>query len=196
MYKHVSKRTLAIIRAVAVMGGTAALVVGATFAATVGTASLTGNTFSATQGLTISTDGSTFSGSVTGFNFGNVPTGTTGSAVQTFYLEDVSGGDTPLGVSVAASTCGTFTGLDPTMVNVNIEEESGTTPSGTVDTATLSDLCGSSPLTLSTANEPATGSTPTKYQVWLTMGSSAVTGTPSATTNGFDLNFTGSNSST
>jgi hypothetical protein len=180
-------RSLAITRAVAVIGGTGALIIGATFAAGADTASLTGNTFSASQGLLIS-NGGAYSGSATGFNFGTVPTGTTGSAQQAFFLKDITGGTSPLGVTVTAANC-SFSNLDSTKVNLNIEEDNGSL-SGTVDTATLASLCTPTGLALSTANLPQTGAVGTKYVAWLTLtDASAITGSP--TSGAFDAQFTG-----
>jgi hypothetical protein len=183
-----NKRTLAIARATAVIGGTGALIIGATFAATpVGTVDLTGNTFAAIQGIQIS-NGGAFSDSVSGFNFGNTPIGNTGSAVKNFYLEDTTGGASALSVSVAAANCGAFTGLDTTKVHVNIKKNGGST----TDTGTLSDLCGSTPLDLTNPdNSPTVGGASTKYDVWLTADNGAISGVTNPASDGFDLAFTG-----
>ena len=179
-------RSLAITRAVAVIGGTGALIIGATYAAVnVGTVSLTGNTFSASQGLQIS-NGGAYGDTAVGFNFGSAPIGNEGSAKQNFFLKDVTGGTGQLAISVAGANCGTFDGLDKTKVHVNIEKDGGTV----VDSPTMNTLCGGS-ANLDVTNEPATGAVGTKYNVWVTLDAGAITAATNPATNGFDLNFTG-----
>jgi hypothetical protein len=191
-----TRRSFAIARAAAVIGGMGALIIGATFAATdVGTVALTANSFATTStGLQISNDGTTFSDSATGFAFGSLAIGGT-STKENFWLEDTSGGTSQLAVTVAAANVGTLTGLDPTKVMVNIEMNGGST----VDSASLSDL-ESGTLALSAANEPtietdATTPVPTEYNVWLSLSAGAITGTVDATTDTFGLNFTGTSGS-
>src|ERR1700683_1946210 len=189
-----TRRSFAIARASATIGGMAALIIGATMAATnVGTVVLTANSFATTStGLQISGDGNTFAASATGFNFGNISTGGT-STKENFWLEDTSGGTTQLGISVAAANVGTLTGLNPADVMVNIEMHGGST----VDSASLADL-QSGTLNLSAANEPTlengTTPVPTEYDVWLSLSSGAITGTTDSSTDTFDLNFTGTSS--
>lgn len=190
-----NRRSYAIARASAVIGGMGALIVGATMAATnVGTVALTANSFATTSaGLQISSNGTDFSDSATGFNFGTLTPGGDPGTKSNFYLEDTSGGTSPLGVSVAAANVGALTGLDASKVMVNIEKDGGST----VDTMSLADLKTGS-LTLSASNDPTveSDSTPvsTKYDVWLTLSSGAVTGTVDTSSDMFDLNFTGTSS--
>ncbi|HEX3082701.1 MAG TPA: hypothetical protein VHQ86_05650 [Candidatus Saccharimonadia bacterium] len=182
-------RSLLIARSVAVIGGTAALVVGATFAASVGTVSLTGNTFAASQGLQIS-NGGVYGDTATGFDFGTAPIGSTGSAKQNFFLKDISGAASPLAISVAGANCGGFAGLNKDKVHVNIEKDGGTI----VDSPSLTDLCGGSGATLDTTNSPELAGVGTKYNVWITLDAGAITGATNPASDGFDLNFTGTES--
>jgi hypothetical protein len=187
-------RSLAITRAVAVIGGTGALIVGATFAAVtnVGMVSLTGNTFAATQGIQIS-NGGVYGDTASGFNFGNAPVGKEGSPKQNFYLEDVTNSTTGVALSVAGANCGTFAGLIQSKVHVNIEKNGGTV----VDSPTIAKLCGATnnSVNLDPTNSPAIGGAGTKYDVWITLDPGAVTpGSLNPASNGFDLNFTGTES--
>ncbi len=179
-------RKLAIARAVAVIGSTGALIVGATFAASVGSVSLTGNSFAASQGLQIS-NGGAFGDTATGFSFGNTAIGGTGSAKQNFFLEDITGGTSALTLSVVAGNCGSFAGLDKSKVHVNIEKDGGTV----VDTPTLDTLCAGTPANLDPTNAPAVGGASTKFDVWMTLDSGAITGSLNPLSNTFDLDFTG-----
>ncbi len=190
-----TRRSFAIARAAATIGGMGALIIGATMAATnVGTVALTANSFATTStGLQISNDGSTFSDTATGFDFGSLTTGGT-STKENMWLQDTSGGTTPLGITLAAANVGALTGLNPADVMVNVEAHGGST----VDSFSLSSLESSTPA-LSAANEPTIESdgtpVPTEYDVWLSLSSGAVTGTTDPTSNTFDLNFTGTSSS-
>ncbi len=183
-----NKRTLAIARAVAVIGGTSALIAGATFAAgNVGTVSLTGNTFAAIQGLQIS-NGGAYGDSATGFSFGTVAQASnTPQGVQNFYLEDVTSGATPLGVSFACANYGGFDGLDTSKVMVNIRRDDQTQ----VDSAPLSTLCTGTPASFSSVNDPSTGGVGTKYDVWVSLAPGAINGALNGASDKFDLTFTG-----
>jgi hypothetical protein len=183
-------RTLAITRAVAVIGGTGALIAGATFAAgtNVGTVNLTGNTFAASQGLQISNGVSSFGDAAGGFAFGNAAIGKEGSAKQNFYLEDVTTGTTGLTISVVGANCGLFTGLDTAKVHVNIEKDTGSV----IDSPTLKKLCTPASVNLDPTNAPAIGGASTKFDVWITLDPGAFNGTtPDPSSFKFDLNFTG-----
>jgi hypothetical protein len=184
MIINLNKRTLGIAKSLAIIGSTGALVIGATFAATsVGTASLTSNTFSVgTGGVLIANDNSgspgSFSTSVAGFNFGSLTQGGS-STTQHFWLKD--GTTSAIALTMAAANV-TTSNLDPTMVTVHVEK-TGTT---TDDSASLASLeSGSQTL----SNPPATADTNgVEYNVWITLGSSAVTTGNTASAN-FDLNF-------
>lgn len=181
-------RSLLIARSVGVIGGTAALIVGATFAASVGNATLTGNTFAASQGIQIS-NGGAYGDTATGYAFGTTPIGGTGSAHQTFFLKDISGGATPLTVSVFGTNCGAFTNLNKAKVHVNVKPTSG----GTTNSGTIADICAATPTPFALAASSSPSASGTQYDVWVTMDAGAITtigGTDTAS-NSFDLNFTG-----
>src|SRR6185312_13272784 len=103
MNLRIRKRSLEIVRSLAVIGGTGALIIGATFAATtVGNASLTGNTFSVgSGGILIAQDNSgspgTFGSTATGFDFGSLTEGGSSSNHQHFWLKN--GTDTTISVA-------------------------------------------------------------------------------------------------
>jgi hypothetical protein len=190
---QISQKFLKIARSLAIIGGTGALIVGATMAASpVGTASLTGNAFTAstnaeaTGGVQIAADNSgtagSFSGTLTGFDFGTLTTSSTPTH-QHFWLKNNTTGAITL--TAAASNLTGFTNLDQTKAIVHIEK-TGTT---TDDSNSLSSLLSTS-ATLS--NPPAMGASQ-EYDVWVTLDSGAVTSGTS--TNGtFDLGFTGTSS--
>jgi hypothetical protein len=190
-------RSLAIARAVAVIGGTGALIVGVTFAAqgdSVGTATLAGNSFGATYGLELSTNGTDFGPQVGGISFGTLAPGGAPSAQVPFYLEDQTGGANPLNVTVLGNNYGAFTGINEADVTVHIEGYSGGQLNGDVNSATLSQLV-SPGMVLDLSNQPKVeaGGTavPTQYVAWLTLAPGAITGPMDATTNKFDLDFAG-----
>lgn len=182
MKLNLSKRSLGIARSLAVIGGTGAIVIGATFAATnVGTASLTGNTFSVgTGGVQISTNNSTFGTSAAGFDFGSLTVGGTGTTRKHIFLKNNT--DSTIGLTAAATGVSTSSNLDPANVIVHIEK-TGTT---TDDSESLKNLTSSSE-TLSDA--PAAGAT-TEYDVWVTLNTGALTSGTTATGT-FGLDFTG-----
>jgi hypothetical protein len=184
-------RSLAITRAVAVIGGTGALIVGATFAASnIGTVSLTGNTLSATAGLQIAPDNAgspgTFDVTTTGFDFGSLAPGGAPSTKKQFWLKNTTGVD-PVALEMTAGNLGPFTNLDKTKVIVHVEKHTG----GADDSANVQTLFATG-LNLSAANDPDTGGANTQYDVWVTLNSGALTGASVTNAdNHFDLNFIG-----
>ena len=186
---QLNDRLITIARSLAIIGGTGALIVGATMAATpVGTASLTGNSFTtaaAEGGITIAPDSSgspgTFATSITGFNFGQLSSGTTPTKSH-FWLKNTT--NAAITVTFAASNLTNFANLDQTKAIVHIEK-TGTT---TDDTNSLSSLVAGSK-TLS--NPPASGdANGTEYDIWVTLDTGAVT-SGQTTSGSFDLGFTG-----
>ena len=186
MNLRIRKRSLEIVRSLAVIGSTGALIIGATSAATtVGTASLTGNTFSVgSGGVQIAPDNSgaagTFGSSTAGFNFGALTEGGTSPTHHHFWLKN--GTDATIAVAETATNV-SAPNLDTTKVKVHVEK-TGTT---TDDMASLSSLNTGTGLTLS--DPPATAGT--EYDIWVTLDSGAVN-TGSTTGNAsFGLDFTG-----
>jgi hypothetical protein len=186
---RLNDRLVTIARSLAIIGGTGALIVGATMAATpVGTASLTGNSFTtaaAQGGITIAPDNSgspgTFAANITGFNFGQLSTGTTPTRSHFWLKNNTNGAVT---VTIAAANLSNFANLDQNKAIVHIEK-TGTT---TADSNSLASLVSGSK-TLS--NPPASGdANGNEYDIWVTLDSGAVT-TGQTTSGSFDLNFTG-----
>lgn len=182
MKLRLNKRSLGIARSLAVIGGTGAIVIGATFAATnVGTATLSGNTFSVgTGGVQISTNNSTFGTSAAGFDFGALTVGGTGTTRKHFWLKNNT--DSTIGLTAAATGVSTSSNLDPSNVVVHFEK-TGTTTASSESLANIE----SSSITLPDA--PAAGAT-TEYDVWVTLNNGALS-TGTTATGTFGLDFTG-----
>ncbi|HEY2003696.1 MAG TPA: hypothetical protein VGH44_01105 [Candidatus Saccharimonadia bacterium] len=189
MKSHLSKRSLEIARSLAIIGGTSAMVIGATFAATVGTASLTGNTFSVgSGGILIAPDNSgtpgTFVTSTQGFNFGSLTEGGTSAAHQHFWLKNAT--DATVTVNETAADV-SAPNLDDSKVIIHIEK----TGTNTDNSASLADLSSGSGVTLT--NTPSTSGT--EYDVWVTLDSSALS-TATVANASFGLDFTGTTTGT
>lgn len=175
MNVHLSDRSLRIARSLLIIGGTAAIIVGATYAQTqLGTATMTGNTFSAytttanTSGnILISPNGNTgnFTSNMSGFNFGSIGAGGN-SSVNHFWLQNNS--SSAATVTFSASSLSGFGNLSPSSVIVNIER-TGTSTNNALSLASLS----SNTATLS--NPPSSGGGIAEYNIWLTLNSTATT---------------------
>jgi hypothetical protein len=192
-------RTLSIARSVAIIGGTAALIVGVTFASfQSNTASLTGTTFSVNEiqdvlriydfnpgGYVVSSDNPSSASGAINLNL----TLNQESAKQRFYLQNTGASD--LGITAMAS--GTPAGdLDPAKVMVKFYDDAATP--ALLGSATLADLqSASTPLNTlpvgaaGDSNNLGTGHAG-NYQVSFTLTSSA---SGNDTLSGVNINFTG-----
>ncbi|HUD11710.1 MAG TPA: hypothetical protein VMS08_04835 [Candidatus Saccharimonadia bacterium] len=207
-----NKRSFAIARAVAVIGGTGALIVGVTFAAGLtSTATLAGtseSTASANLGIW---NGSAFASSAPGFNITNLVPGT--GVTDNMYLQN-SGG-VPLAVTANVPTLPTssgFSGWNNATVSITAENTSATcnnAPGFTENTGTAG-TSNTSPYTVNTnladlnsgqvilpciMNVGDTGNsgvagTPGNYDVHFDIAESSITGS-SATVGPFDIVLTG-----
>jgi hypothetical protein len=172
-------RSLAITRAVAVIGSTGALILGATFAASVGTVSLTGNTLSAQSGLQIAPDNAGVAGAydvtLTGFTFPAAVGQDTSGTPSLFWLKNTTGAALTSVTEVSSN----FTGF------ANIDKSSG----GADQFDNLSHL-NSTGFNLTAPNMPdPTHAGGDQYKVWVTLDSGAISS--ASDTGTFDLTFTG-----
>lgn len=180
-----SRRTLAVARAVGVIGATAALIAGVTFAAlTSNNVTLTNNSFAtASADLQIWDPGSSSYGLTTpGFNFTNIVPGPGETGPFTFWLKN-SGG-VPLTITGVGSG-GTSSNVDLTQVNVKI---TNLTAGGSPANYSMYDLL-TGPPDLLPGGDLASGDQD-QYEVKLTVPVSAVSGT-SASMSGVTWTFTG-----
>lgn len=175
-----------LVRAVLVVGAIAGLVVGVTYAALSSSASLTGNTISATAGLQLSTDsGATYGSSIAGFPFEGVTPGDTTGVTKNFKLKNATTTGMT-GLTLKIPTAVTFTGgvVDGSKVHVNL-------------VCTTPDLTLSSNLTALSASEVTVTGTPlaagaiADCAVTVTMDSDAITSGGPVTSGAFELRFTG-----
>ena len=172
---HTHSNFKALLRALTVMGVVMIIVSGVTFAALQSQqAVLSGNTIeSATADLKISTDGTTYTSSRTGFDFpGVVPGGpAVPAAGNSFYLKN--SGTTASQVKLAVSTTPTnLSGVDLAKVSVIITR----VPGGTSQTFTLASLIstyadGGTPL-----SDILTAGSFSQYKMQISMTSDAFTG--------------------
>lgn len=127
-----NKHAIAIARAVGVIGATAAVMVGISFANLSTQVSLTNNALaSGTAALQISNDNVTYGASAGGLNFSHLIPGVTSSPF-TFYINN--NGDIPLTVTVQAPDATDGTNLKMSDITMNINCGSGSI------TKTLSDF--------------------------------------------------------
>jgi hypothetical protein len=181
-------RSLAITRAVAVIGSTGALILGATFAASVGTVSLTGNTLSAQSGLQIAPDNAGVAGAydvtLTGFTFPAAVGQDTSGTPSLFWLKNTTGAALTSVTEVSSNFTG-FANIDKTKVEVHIKKSSG----GADQFDNLSHL-NSTGFNLTAPNMPdPTHAGGDQYKVWVTLDSGAISS--ASDTGTFDLTFTG-----
>jgi hypothetical protein len=179
------------------LGAIAALVGGVTYAQfSAGPVSLTGETLaSATTGLQVSSDGTTFGSTEAGnFSFSGMVPGGTASPDETFYLRNT--GTTDLDVSALVGSNPTFTVLPNGEVNtddvttaISCSSGAGSSLASPPDGNTLTALEGSDGLLLTGSLKA--GDT-AKCSVNFAMLSGVVTGSFSGiTSNGFSLEFAG-----
>ncbi|MDB5182250.1 MAG: hypothetical protein JWO47_34 [Candidatus Saccharibacteria bacterium] len=164
-----------ILRAVSVMGIIMVIVSGVTFAALQSQqAVLSGNTIeSATADLKVSTDGTTYTSSHTGFDFpGVVPGGpAVPAAGNSFYLKN--SGTTASQVKLAISTTPTnLSSVDLAKVSVIITH----VPGGTSQTFTLASLLASYADGGTALIDTLPASTAYQYKIQISMAADAFTG--------------------
>ncbi len=169
-------------RALFSIGAVAALATGITFAALNSQATLSGNTISATQGIQLSSDGTTYGGSIPGFAFNVTPGDSTGVS-KTFYLKNTTTSSMSLSLSVPAAVI--FTGGTVNNSDVHLALNC-TTPTLSL-TSDLGSLT-SSPVSIT--GTLTAGST-ANCTVNATMTSDAITSGTSVTSNSFDLKING-----
>jgi predicted ribosomally synthesized peptide with SipW-like signal peptide len=169
-------------RALITIGAVAAIVTGVTFAALNSQTTLSGNTITATPGLLLSTNGSTYGSTIPGFTFNVTPGSTTGVS-QTFNIKNTTASAMALSLSLPAAV--TFTGGTVNNSDVHVAVAC-TTPTMTL----TSDLA-----TLATAPVPVTGSltanTSASCTVSATMDSAAISSGSTVTSSSFNLQFSG-----
>lgn len=182
-------KTTALVRAVVVMGAVMSIVSGVTFAALQSQqAVLAGNSIStASADLKISTDGTTFTTSGTGFSFANIIPG--GSAVpaggNTFYLKN--SGSTNVSLKMAISNTPTNTSnVDLTKVSVIVTR----TPGGSAQTFTMQQLMDTYATGGTAVSTPINTATTAQFSIQVSMTSDAFSG-PSATLGNINIVFTG-----
>jgi hypothetical protein len=167
--------TKALMRAVAVMGIVMMIVSGVTFAALQSQqAVLSGNTIeSATADLKISTDGTNYSTTQTGFDFAAVVPG--GPAVPaagySFYLKN--SGTTNSQVKVGVSTTPTnLSSIDLSKVSVVITR----VPGGTAQTLTLASLISAYASGGTALTDSLSANSFSQYKIQVSMAADAFTG--------------------
>ena len=178
-----SRSSWAIVRAVGVIGATAAIVVGATFAAfTSNTASLTNNTLaSATADLQVQSTSGSFSTTDAGMNFSALLPGVASSPF-TFYLKDNGSADLNVTASIPESLSSSTIPLnDVTLTFTNVTE------TGSVS-YTLDQLNNGQVMALPGASPQLTPGNFDQYSVTATLDNSLTT---SGTVTPFTLNFVG-----
>jgi hypothetical protein len=182
------KRAYKIVQGVGVISATAAIMVGATFAALTSTATLTGNTLSSVTGnlqVNNTENGGSPTSSDTGYAFSDIVPGADYGTSHTFTL--FNNGTATLGVTVS-STSGTATGIDKTKVHVKFVDTDESNVSADYTLAQLESAQREMP-----GVSGAGSLSPTEedhFTVQVKLDGDAVTGT-SGSVGSFDLVFTG-----
>jgi hypothetical protein len=173
-----------VVRAILVVGAAAGLVVGVTFAALNSQATLIGNTISATAGLQVSTDGTTYGGSIPGFSFSGVVLGDTTGVTKNFKIKNSA--SAPMSLSLKIPTAPNFTGgiVDQTKVHVKLD---CTAPVLAMPSTALSALTAGEVTVTGSLTAGATAD----CNMNVTLDADAITGATTTTSDPFDLRFTG-----
>jgi hypothetical protein len=186
-------RSLAITRAVAVIGGTGALIVGATFAATNST-HMTGITFSASNDLQISkvttgtpdTPTSYASDTIAGFPFGsNVHMGVQTTTPISFFLKS---GVSLAGVTATGNIPSPITHTDANHIWVEICDH-GENPATSAKCSVNTKLSQLSAGPLAGITTP--GNAGNEYDAYMTVTANDGSSTVDGSATGFKLNFVG-----
>ncbi len=184
------RKLLPLIRAITVVSAVGVATSLVTFAAIQSTGNaLTGNTIqTATASLQISTNGTYFTNTISGFYFsGLVPGGAAQPAANnyTVYLKNTGGND--LNLSLTVPTTPTVTGtVDLAKVFILLTPTTGS--SATTQTFSLASLIAGKVTIENSLDAPAVV---VSYHVQVSMGADAVSGN-GATVSGLDLSFSGS----
>ena len=188
------KRTIAITRATAVIGATAALVVGVTFAALSTSATLTGNTLSsATAGLQISNGGS-YGPTAIGFQVAGFVPGQ-GSGPLPFYLQNSGGTNLNLTVgSTTPLTSSGFSGWNNLVVTITNDATTVTTTTN-MQALINGNVALPDALAAGATGNSAVPFTPGNYHITFDVNPSSITGSQ-VTVGSFDLTFTGTGATT
>lgn len=177
-------RSLSIARSVAVIGGTSALVIGATLAATTTNQVSLNTTATVSDNLSISTDGTTYGPNANGGNF-DIKRGVPTSAHQQFHLKTT---DTSGAVKLSANVSGLGSSVDTNKSHLTAHFKKG----GTEVTRTLADLATDQDI--SAIGDLALSSADNVIDVWITADST--TGAIGSTNNAITFNFTGTDNGT
>ncbi len=181
-----NKRTLAITRAVGVIGASAALVVGITFANLGSTATLSNNTIStATAGLEVQIVDSGFAQSQQGFTITNlVP----GQNSDPFYFNIRTTGAVPLTLTAHVPAVPTYGGFNPGgFSGVHIKITQFDNDAVVYADTTLADLLAGN---VTINGGPLAGNSQIQLKAVAMIDSAVVTGS-NAHVDGFDLVFSG-----
>jgi len=176
-------RSLAIARAVAIIGGTSALIVGATFAATTTNQVAASGTVAVSNNLTISQDNNHFGSSASGFTFNTAPASPTVAHTH-IYLETTEPVNT-VKLSAKITTWNTNLSAEGSHLTMNFMLNGNTVsiPFSTLGSGSDSSLAGLGALV-------GTGSTSNDLEAWVTADAS----TPVMNAlNDFTLELTGTN---
>jgi hypothetical protein len=178
-------RTFAISRAVAIIGGTSALIVGATLASTTTNSVIANGTVAVSNNLTISQDDTTFADSASGFVFNTAPASPT-VAHTTLHLRTTEPVNT-------VKLSGKITSWDPSLgaeaAHLTMNFKLGVT-TVSVPFASL----GAGDVSLATLGFlPNTGSTDNNVEAWVTADATAPV---LSSSNGFALVLTGTSDGT
>lgn len=179
-----------VLRSIIILGGVGAITTAATFAALQSSnAVLSSNTIStATAFLSVSSDGTTFNNTKTGFTFSNVTPGgpEVPAAGYNFYLRNT--GTANLSIKVTMATAPTnLNGIDLSKVFLDF----GRTETGLSQTVSIKSLLDSNATGGTLLNDVVNAGTTGQYNVKVYMSSDAYSGGNGATISGVDLIFSG-----
>jgi hypothetical protein len=184
-------RSLSLARAVSVIGGTTALIIGATFAATWNnTATLSGSTFSSeTAGVSIASyDNTNNLWSALGATAPGLSIVLKPGVSDPYYFQLKNTGSAKLSISASApSIAATLAAahIDASTITVHVyDSATEVTPGGGVTLASLAGG-GSTPIGTFTTGELH------QYKITFTSTPDTITGAGGSTTSGIDLNFVG-----
>lgn len=179
-----------ILRSTLVLSSIAIITTAATFATLQSQqAVLAGNTInSATAALTVSSDGSTFGNSKTGFVFSNVVPGgaATPANGNTVYLRNNGSSNLSLKMAIS-STPSNLNNVDLTKVFIEISR----TETGFNQTYSVKSLMDSFAGGGTVLNDTVTSTTTAQYQLRVSMSADAFNNTNGVTISGVDISFVG-----
>jgi hypothetical protein len=178
-------KVLSIVRASMMMGAVTALAVNITFAAQTSNGTLLANTAaSATFKLSLSKDGTTFTGSTDGFIFDHIVPGGAGSK-KTIHLQNES--DVPMDISLAIPTEPAFNGVAGSGVHIKVVRTDAAASQPAQSDTIFSDYLKGGGVAMAS---PLAANSVGDYDITVSFDKGAVNG-ESATVSGFDLVFSG-----